>query len=323
MIVRRLKTIPATLFAWALTTVLLPVLLAGAVVVDVVRALTRRTHWMAIRLVAFLCVYLTAEVFAILSLALVWLVPPRRVAWTYALQGMWVNVLYWAVQAIFGVRLSVEAAEVAGPGPVLVFARHASIVDNLLPYRLVTRPTGIRLRYVLKHELLVDPALDIAGSRLPNHFVRRGSGESAREIAAVGALAEGLGSAEGVLIFPEGTRFAEKKRAAAIASAGRRNPEVREIAEGYRSVLPPRLGGPLALLAASDADVVVLAHRGLDGFATVADIWAGGIVGTRVAVRLTRIRRAEIPAERSDQAVWLHRVWAEVDDWVVGGGVGS
>jgi 1-acyl-sn-glycerol-3-phosphate acyltransferase len=213
----------------------------------------------------------------------------------------------------------VENPEVAGPGPILVFARHASIVDNLLPYLLITRPAGVRLHYVLKYELLGDPALDIAGLRLPNHFVRRGSGEGAREIAAVGALAEDLGADEGVLIFPEGTRFREEKRAAAIAAAGRRSPEVKEIAEGYRSVLPPRLGGPLALLAASEADVVILAHRGLDGFATVADIWAGGIIGARVAVRLTRIPRSQIPAGRSEQAVWLHRVWAEVDDWVAGG----
>jgi 1-acyl-sn-glycerol-3-phosphate acyltransferase len=54
--------------------------------------------------------------------------------------------------------------------------------------------------------------LDIVGNRLANCFVRRNSGDSDREIAAVQRLMEDLGPNDGVLIYPEGTRFTEAKR---------------------------------------------------------------------------------------------------------------
>jgi len=313
---RRLRTIPTVSLAWVVVTLLLPVLLVLALTVDAGRWVIARSPWMAVRLVSFLWVYLTSQVAAILGLGLVWLVPGRRVAWTYVLQGLWVSGLFHAVTGIFGVRFAVAGTDLVEPGPILVFARHASIVDNLLPHRLVTRPSGIRLRYVLKHELLSDPALDIAGLRLPNVFVRRGSRQATQQIEQVGALAEGLDSGSGVLIFPEGTRFRASKQPAAIATAVRRNPEIRELAEGLTSVSPPRLGGPLALLDRSNADVVVLAHRGLGGFATVADIWSGAMVGRHLDVRLTRIPRDAIPVDEAGRVRWLFELWAELDRWV-------
>ena len=43
-------------------------------------------------------------------------------------------------------------------------------------------------------------------------------------------------------------------------------------------MLPPRLGGPLALLdEGRGADVVVCGHVGLDGFEYISDIWKGGL----------------------------------------------
>ncbi len=71
------------------------------------------------------------------------------------------------------------------PGPLVVLSRHASIVDNILPFQLFTRHKRIWLRYVLKRELLVDPSLDIAGNWLPNYFVDRGGSDSDRELEAV------------------------------------------------------------------------------------------------------------------------------------------
>jgi hypothetical protein len=106
-----------------------------------------------------------------------------------------------AVRALFGPRLEVADGDEVTPGPAIVLIRHASIVDNLLPAALVARPHGIRLRYVLKSELLADPCLDIAGRRRPNDFVRRGTGE-AQELERVRALADGLGPGDGVLVYP-------------------------------------------------------------------------------------------------------------------------
>ena len=83
------------------------------------------------------------------------------------------------------------------------------------------------------------------------------------------------------------------------------------------NLLPPRLGGPIALLeSARDADVVIFGHVGLDGFEYVSDIWAGGLVGTTVRMKFWRFPAAEVPSGRDELIVWLYARWQELDDWV-------
>jgi len=89
------------------------------------------------------------------------------------------------------------------------------------------------------------------------------------------------------------------------------------IAAGYRRVLPPRPGGTLTLLDATEADVVVLAHSGLEGFSSLAEIWSGGLVGSRIDVRFWRVPRSEIPQSREMRTEWLFDLWSEIDAWVV------
>ena len=83
-------------------------------------------------------------------------------------------------QRIFGITIEVEGTDELRDGPIIVFLRHSSVADTLLPAVFIANPNGLKLRYVLKHELLWDPCLDIVGNRLPNSFVRRGSGDSYR-----------------------------------------------------------------------------------------------------------------------------------------------
>jgi len=185
----------------------------------------------------------------------------------------------------------------------------------------------MQLRYVLKRELLWDPCLDLVGRRLPNAFVARGSERSTHaatratlpttpEIDAVKSLARDLNERSAVLIYPEGTRFSESKLARAkerLRELGRT--EHADLAAGFRHVLPPKLGGPLALLsAAPDVDVVVLEHTGFEGAATLASFWNGGLIGKTVRVRLRRFGAATLP--RDALAGWLFARWAEVDAWV-------
>ncbi len=131
-------------------------------------------------------------------------------------------------------------------------------------------------------------------------------------------LGTGLGAEEGVLIYPEGTRYSEEKQ----VRYGRRwvdqGGPIGEIVAGFRRVLPPRPGGTLALLDASTADVVVLAHRGLEGFARVKDMWSGGLVGTTVELRFWRVPRNAIPNDDESRMRWLFELWADVDAWVAG-----
>ena len=92
------------------------------------------------------------------------------------------------------------------------------------------------------------PTIDIGGRWAPTHYVRRASADTAAEVAALRSLAHGLGPHEGILIYPEGTRFTTAKLARAQAIIAERQPEIAPLASRLRHVLPPRLGGPLALL---------------------------------------------------------------------------
>ena len=317
---------PLVFVGFVVATLALPVLAAAALVLDVLLRATRGRPWVALRLVAMLWVYLAAEVGGILGLFAIWLIAGlagggrrrRIVDRTYALQGAWATVLFGALRRLYSLRFEVEGDDAVEPGPILLFMRHASIVDTLLPSVLVTIPHGIRLRYVLKQELLSDPCLDIAGNRLPNAFVLRGSGESAREVARVRALACGLGPEEGVLIYPEGTRFTGAARRRALERlAARGDSELHGRGKAMKNVLPPRVGGPLALLEGNaEADVVVCAHHGLEGLARITDVWRGELVGRRIAVCFWRRPRNEIPAEHDERVRWLFEEWERVDRWI-------
>jgi 1-acyl-sn-glycerol-3-phosphate acyltransferase len=215
-------------------------------------------------------------------------------------------------------KVSTEGLALADEAPFLLFARHASVADTVLAAAFVASPRRLLLRYVLKRELLWDPCLDVVGRRLPNAFVRRRGPGLDTEVAAVAGLAIGLDSRSGVLIYPEGKRFSDGRREAAVAAlAAKGEMELAGIAAGFRNVLPPKLRGPLALIdAAKGVDVVLLEHTGFEGAATFPEFWHGALVGRTLHVRLRRFPASTIPAEGRDR--WLFERWAEMDDWISG-----
>lgn len=319
---RRVKTITPRVAGLVLVTALFPALLVSALALDLVRSVTRRVPWVATRLLCFLWVYLAAETVGLLALLGVWVAAGfgRRRAWmaewTWRFQQVWAGWLFAAVRGLFGLRLEVDGEGVLTPGPVIVLIRHASIVDNLLPSVLVARRARVRLRYVLKRELLADPCLDVAGRRLPNYFVRRGTGEAV-ERENVRRLAAGMGVEDGVLLYPEGTRFTPDRRAAALERIAERDPARAVRMASVQHLVAPKVGGLLAVLdGAPDADVVVMAHQGLDGLRLISDVWSGALVGRRIRVRFTRIPRATVPAGAEERVRWLDDVWVEMDQWV-------
>lgn len=319
---RRLLTVTTLYLLLVLVTGLLPILLSLAALVDLIRWLAGRKPAMSLRMLVFGWLYLLGEGWAIIVLAVLGLLPEgSSTRLTYKAQRAWLDWNFDALTLGFSLDFVQEGGEAIPPGPILLLSRHASMIDTMLPGRYVVRPHGIKLRYVLKKELLVDPALDIGGNRLPNCFIDR-SGTTADELAALRHLAESLAPDEGVLIYPEGTRYTEKKRVE-YSQRWRAAGVLGEIASGYRRVLPPRPAGTLALLAATTADVVVLAHRGLEGFARMSDVWAGGLVGSEVELSFWRVPRSLIPEDDEARAEWLFRLWAEVDSWVVDGSSGD
>lgn len=314
---RRLITIPAVVLSFVGLTIASPLVAVAVVSIDLFRSLRSAKPWVASRAALFLWVYLLGELWALLALAASAPLPrASKYEITYDLQAVWARWNLNALCRLFSIELSIEGRDNAKRGPIILLSRHASLVDTLLPAHLVANPNRLRLRYVLKRELLFDPALDIAGNRLPNYFVDRSGEHSAGEIAAIGDLARDLEENEGVLIYPEGTRFSEEKRKRYVARITRHGGALGRLAAGFNTVLPPRAAGTLALLEVSDADIVVLAHHGLEGLATVRDIWAGGLVGTTIQVAMWRISRSALPTDRNDQVEWLFEVWRAVDEWV-------
>jgi 1-acyl-sn-glycerol-3-phosphate acyltransferase len=317
-LLRRLLTVPTTYLLLVVLTVLLPILLPLAALIDLGRWLANRAPAMALRMLTFGWLYLVGEGWAIIALAILGVLPDTTsTRLTYAAQRAWLDWNFDALRLAFSLDFTVEGGDEVAPGPILLLSRHASMIDTMLPGRYVVRPHRIKLRYVLKKELLVDPALDIGGNRLPNYFIDR-AGNAATEIAALRDLARSIDVDEGVLIYPEGTRYTEQKRVEYTERWRKGGGALAEIASSYRRVLPPRPGGTLALLDASTADVVVLAHRGLEGFARVSDIWNGGLVGSQVELCFWRVTRPQIPHGDPERTEWLFRLWAEVDAWVVG-----
>jgi len=312
---RRILTVTVVLLLTIAVTCLAPFLVLVAGAVDLFRPSVGERRWVTLRSLAFLWVYLIGEIWALIALLATAALPgAAKLDVTFRLQHRWAGWNLKALETLFDLEIVVEGAEVLLPGPVVVLSRHASMVDTLLPASIISKKSGLRLRYVLKRELLVDPALDIAGNRLPNVFIHRASGD-ASERAAIRTLAEDLGPTDGVLIYPEGTRFSVEKLERAQRTSGSGPSRA-----GYRQVLPPRPGGTLAILEATDADVVVLAHHGLEGLATAREIWRGDLVGSQISVRIWRIEREKVPTGRSERMEWLYAVWGEIDDWVVSAG---
>jgi 1-acyl-sn-glycerol-3-phosphate acyltransferase len=314
-----MRTIPVMVASFIAVTVLLPLLVAIAVPIDAARSLLTGKPWMTLRMVAMAWIYLASEVAVIVISGAQWLVlggpfggSQRLTEAAYGLQQWWVTTLLRSVASLLDLRFRVEGKAVVRSGPIVVLFRHASIIDNLLPYAFITSGGGVRLRWVLKKELLSDPALDIGGHRLPNYFVDREAADPEAQRSAIRALATDLGPDEGVLIFPEGTRFSAARRRRALERVRESDPELYEQARHWTRTLPPRRGGVLALLEAG-TDVVVCAHGGLEGLTSPRDIWRAAPVGRMVAIRLWRISAADVPAGDDDRARWLADTWSEVD----------
>lgn len=321
MPLRRLITIPGYLIAWTLWLAATPVWLPLAGVVDVLRG----RGGVAMRSAGLFTVYLTCELVGMFACGLLWawksvlgLEDERWIDLHFRLEAWWGTTIFRAVVRFFGLRLEVEGQANLGWGPYLLFVRHASSGDTLLASALVSQPTGLRLRYVLKQELLWDPCLDIVGNRVPNVFLDRFSQDSEREILRMQYLAQNLGPRDGILIYPEGTRFSDTKRRRVLERLHEKgDAKMFEYAKSLAFVLPPRLGGALGLLeAAPKSDVVFCAHTGFEGAASLAQIWRGELLHQVIRVQFRRISRDEIPTERGDRIAWLLEEWQRVDAWV-------
>jgi 1-acyl-sn-glycerol-3-phosphate acyltransferase len=315
---RRAITIPGLVVFAIVDLALLPVLLLGALVSD----LARRRRLAAVRFHLAVAFALWIHVIGLALLLRGWIVGlslggAREQQLDVRSEVWWATAIWRAAVRLYGMHVEVEGAGDVDHGPVVVMSRHASLLDILLPIVFVSAPHRLALRYVAKRELLWDPCIDLLGHRLATAFVRRGARAHDAEIALVEALARDLGPRDGVVIFPEGTRFTPEKRARTLARLAEEDRAAFEYAARLAYVLPPHPGGPLGLLdRARDADVVFCAHTGLEGAGHLEDLLAGSLVDTHVHVAWFRVPAREVPEGRDARLAWLRAWWKRIDEWI-------
>jgi 1-acyl-sn-glycerol-3-phosphate acyltransferase len=204
------------------------------------------------------------------------------------------------------------------PGrPLIVASRHAGPGDSLILIHALMHWYDREPRVVLKDSLAWDPAVDAVMNRLPARFVSPGKGDDvATQIAD---LARGLDQNDAFVIFPEGGNFTPARRQRGIDRLRKLGLErMARRAERMTHVLAPRPGGLLAALeAAPDADVVLVAHTGLDHMLTVGDVWRELPMDKVIVMRWWQVPRDQIPHGREAQIEWLFGWWERIDDWIV------
>ncbi|MFA9446712.1 1-acyl-sn-glycerol-3-phosphate acyltransferase [Egicoccus sp. AB-alg6-2] len=326
--VRRLVLAPAVpLLALLLVTTLPLMLMVAAFASPLLPGRLR-----PLRLLLFVLVFLAAETAAVIALFGLWVASGfgRRLAddrWQaahYAIMRHYLAALVHTARRTFNLQITLDDDAAGATGapddpqaPLVVLSRHAGPGDSfLLVHGLLQR--GLRPRIVLRELLQWAPALDIGLNRLPSHFVAtaapRGSGTE-----AVRRLATDLAPGDALVLFPEGRNFTHARRLHSIArleELGRHDEA--EQAREMRHVLRPRAGGALAALtAAPTADVIFVAHTGLEDLSSVVDLWRGLPMDAAVEIEAWRVPAAEVPTSRDEGAAWLNAWWRRIDAWIL------
>ncbi|TFV66950.1 UNVERIFIED_ORG: lysophospholipid acyltransferase family protein [Bacillus sp. AZ43] len=322
---------PLLVGALGVAVLLLPVLVLVAAVVSVFLP----GRWRALRLLSFAIVYLTMEVAGLVAAAVLWVRAGlgRRLHTSgsrqahYTVLRLLLDALMRAAQRLFALRLVTDGTSWSPlddgvPGStnaMVVLSRHAGPGDSfLLVHTLMNRDHLRRPRIVLKDVLQLDPLIDVYLNRLPNHFVSADPPAGYGSAEAIEDLARDLGEEDALLIFPEGANFTPRRKVRAIQRLRDRGllKAVRR-AEAMRHVLPPRPAGVAAALrAAPHADVVFVAHTGLEHLSTVRDLWRGLPMDKTLHLRWWFVPAAEVPREETLQTDWLYRWWETIDAWI-------
>ena len=314
VVARRALTVPALLLGTLVSTALLPVLMPVLGLWDV---LTRRRFALC-RAALGTALNLWMHVIALPALLVLGLIgglwPRRREELIFAFEVRWSRWVYRILEWLYGLSTEVEGLELLEQGPVVVMARHVSLIDPIF-LDAVSAPSGVRLRHVAKSELLWDPAIDVLGHQVPMAFVQRGGRAPKADIEVVERMGEQLETNDGVLIFPEGTRYSEAKRVRILKSIETRHPEALAEVRKLRHVLPPHPAGSHALLAAH-TDVVFCAHTGLEGTRVLSDLLGGALIDRIVRVKFWRVSARDVPDAAEARWGWLLDQWQRVDDWV-------
>ncbi len=322
---RRAVLAPAVLVLAVVAVTGLPVLLLLAVLASTFLP----GRWRPLRLLWMVLLYLFLEAAALIVLFALWV--GSGFGWRirsarfqrahYVLVKWFLDVLFRETRRVLHVRVAVEGPTPASYDgrPLLILSRHAGPGDSFLVVHALLNWYAREPRIVLKDTLQWDPAIDVVLNRLPNRFIRPDPGAGGGDVERlIGDLSRGLDDNDALVLFPEGGNFSEHRRKRAIERLRRRGHiDEAQKAEQLKHVMAPRPGGVLAALTqAQDADVVFVAHTGVEHMVTVLDVWRELPMDREIQMRWWIVPADEVPAAAEDRIGWLYAWWARIDDWI-------
>jgi 1-acyl-sn-glycerol-3-phosphate acyltransferase len=213
--------------------------------------------------------------------------------------------------------------------PLLVFSRHAGPGDSLLLVHALLQQR-FRPHIVLRDTLQWAPVIDVGLNRVPSLFLGRlpaarseppgeRAGTAASQREGVARLAAGLGQGDALVLFPEGRNFTARRRLSSIARLEEIGDHAAaERAREMRHVLMPRIGGAsAAVVAAERAEVIFIAHTGLEDLSSFVDLWRGTPMDASIRVKLWRVPADEVPTRDDEAAEWILDWWSRIDAWIL------
>ncbi len=285
-------------------------------------------RWRVLRLLWLAILYLTCEAVLLVVLFGLWVASGlgRRIRTPY-FEGIHYDLVEGLLWVFFRearrvLNLTIETVGPtpdAHPGkPILVCCRHAGPGDSFTLINALMHDYRREPRVVLKDTLAWDPAIDVLLNRIPARFISPNPKAGANLDEQIASLAANLDANDAFVIFPEGGNFTPERRTRAIERLRKVGlDKMAARAEAMTNVLAPRPGGFLAALdAAPEADVVLVAHTGLDHLRTVGDLWRELPMDKRLIMGWWQVPREEIPDAREERIDWLFGWWEHIDAWI-------
>jgi 1-acyl-sn-glycerol-3-phosphate acyltransferase len=310
---------------------LLPVL----VVIATLLSLRLPGRWRGLRILTLAVVWVVVEWLGVLIAFLLWIASgfgwklrsPGFRRMHYRLLQLGLAVIVRTATRVMRLELVDDATSWSPlddgvPGStnaMVVLSRHAGPGDSVLLVHTLMNADHLREpRIVLKADLQADPLVDVYLNRLPARFIRPNPGPDEHPERAIADLAADMGADDALLIFPEGGNFTVRRRRRAIAKLRRKAMHTEaDRAEQMRNLLPPRPGGVRAALAAAPhADVLFVAHTGLDHLLTVGDVWRELPQDKVLKLRWSFVPAADVPRDEQAQIDWLYSWWEDMDAWI-------
>ncbi len=333
-LIRRLVLAPLVVVI-ALAFIVLSPFLALLALMFGLAARSRPGRMRSLRLTCFALVGFVAETATLFMLLGLWIVSgfggrlrtePFQ-SRHYAVVRWFLDVMYNGAARTYGLRVEVDEPELTAEEriarlgrPIIVLSRHAGPGDSLLLLHQLLSVYGRRPRVVMKSALQLDPSLDVLGNRLPNVFIQHSKIGENLFTEQIERLARGLDQTGALVIFPEGANWTPGRWRRGIGRLERSGrSDLASRARDMPNLLPPRPGGTLAAIAACpEADVIFVAHSGLDNIVSVRDVWRDFPIGQVVKARWWRVPHDAVPrtATHEAQVKWLYDWWQLIDSWI-------